>query len=192
MLFIYVQNTHSTDLLSTPKSGKIGKKAKTFTNMPQDKAEPTTSARRARNGVHNGEMQPRLNGDLLTSSLLAFLRRWNAYGYQLVQELGKAGLPGFDSTTVYRTLRQLEKAGLVSSFWDTSESGPARRRYSLTSAGETFLDLWYDMFGKYQKVLQSAWSSLDNSNRTSLAEDEEAVTQEKPRSRRRPNASTER
>jgi poly-beta-hydroxybutyrate-responsive repressor len=105
---------------------------------------------------------PRLTGDLLSSSLLAYLRRWNAYGYQLVQELGKAGLPNFDSTTVYRTLRQLEKAGLVSSFWDTSESGPARRMYSLTKAGETFLDLWIDIFGRYQKVLQSALDSLDN------------------------------
>jgi poly-beta-hydroxybutyrate-responsive repressor len=111
--------------------------------------------------------EPRLTGDLLASSLLAFLRRWNAYGYQLVQELSKSGLPGFDSTTVYRTLRQLERAGLVSSFWDTSESGPARRRYSLTRSGEAFLDMWYDVFGRYQKILQSAWDSLDNSERTS-------------------------
>ena len=110
--------------------------------------------------------QPRLTGDLLSSSLLAYLRRWNAYGYQLVQELGKSGLASFDSTTVYRTLRQLEKAGLVSSFWDTSESGPARRMYSLTTAGETFLDLWLDLFGRYQKVLHSALDSLDNFDRT--------------------------
>lgn len=119
-------------------------------------------------------MEPRLTGDLLSSSLLAFLRRSNAYGYALVQQLSEAGLPGFDSTTVYRTLRQLEKAGLVSSFWDTSESGPARRRYSLTAAGETFLNLWYDIFGKYQKVLQSAWESLDNRNTDETAPSEGA------------------
>jgi len=109
--------------------------------------------------------QPRLTGDMLTSSILAFLRRWNAYGYQLVQELAKTGLPAFDSTTVYRTLRQLERAGLVSSFWDTSESGPARRRYALTAAGETFLDLWMDVFGRYQKILQTALNPFDNSER---------------------------
>lgn len=123
--------------------------------------EKTRTSSTRRNGRGAG-MEPRLTGDLLSSSLLAFLRRSNAYGYALVQELSKAGLPGFDSTTVYRTLRQLEKAGLVSSFWDTSESGPARRRYSLTTGGETFLSLWYDIFGKYQKVLQSAWESLEN------------------------------
>lgn len=108
---------------------------------------------------------PRLHGDLLSSSLLAYLRRWNAYGYQLVQELSKAGLASFDSTTVYRTLRQLERAGLVSSFWDVSESGPARRMYALTKAGEAVLDVWLDLFGRYQKVLHSALDSLENLNR---------------------------
>jgi len=107
-------------------------------------------------------LSPRLHGDLLSSSLLAFLRRWNAYGYQLVQELGKSGLAQFDSTTVYRTLRQLERAGLVSSFWDMSESGPARRMYALTKAGEAFLDVWMEMFTRYQKVLNSALEKLDN------------------------------
>ncbi len=159
-----------------------------------DTEEKTTTPRRSRNGRGNGEtMTPRLTGDLLTSSLLSFLRQWNAYGYQLVQELSKAGLPGFDSTTVYRTLRQLERAGLVSSFWDTSESGPARRRYSLTKAGETFLDLWYEMFGRYQKVLQSAWNSLDNSNRTSQKPDPEVAADDEDRPvKRGRNGSTKR
>jgi poly-beta-hydroxybutyrate-responsive repressor len=127
----------------------------------QETSEPI-SRKSGRSEEGKGAFQPRLTGDLLSSSLLAFLRRWNAYGYQLVQELAKAGVPHFDSTTVYRTLRQLERAGLVSSFWDTSESGPARRMYSLTKAGEAFLDLWLDIFGRYQKILHSALDSLDN------------------------------
>lgn len=106
--------------------------------------------------------RPRLHGDLLASSLLAFLRNWPAYGYQLVRELSKAGLPAFDSATVYRTLRQLERSGLVSSFWDTSQSGPARRMYSLTKAGEAFLNLWLDVLSHYQSILQSALSSYEN------------------------------
>jgi len=100
--------------------------------------------------------RPRLQGHLLSSTLLAYLRNWNAYGYQLVQELAKAGLPAFDSATVYRTLRQLERAGLVSSFWDTSSSGPARRMYTLTKAGEGVLSLWVDVLSHYQSVLQRA------------------------------------
>ena len=154
----------------------------------------------SKSGNHNGRkpdrdsadapLQPRMTGDLLSSSLLALLRRWNAYGYQLVRELGKSGLAGFDATTVYRTLRQLERAGLVSSFWDTSESGPARRMYSLTKAGQAFLDLWLDLFGRYQKILHCALDSLDNLGRSP---DNEAKTPpagtaragERPSSRRR-------
>ncbi|HEY8171944.1 MAG TPA: helix-turn-helix transcriptional regulator, partial [Dehalococcoidia bacterium] len=58
-------------------------------------------------------------------------------------------------------LRQLERTGLVSSFWDTSESGPARRMYSLTKAGDLFLSGWIDVLGKYQAVFQKTIEDLD-------------------------------
>ena len=103
----------------------------------------------------------RMHGDLLTTTLLAMLRNWNAYGYQLAQQLAEAGLPAFDSGTVYRTLRQLERAGFVSSFWDTSESGPARRVYSLTKTGDIFLSSWIDVLGRYQAVLQKTIEGLE-------------------------------
>ncbi len=102
------------------------------------------------------DVKPRLHGELLSTSLLAFLKGWNAYGYQLAQKLAAAGLPESDSGTVYRTLRQLEKSGMVSSFWDTSESGPARRMYTLTKAGELFLSGWIDVLQNYQKILNGA------------------------------------
>lgn len=104
--------------------------------------------------------KPRLHGELLSTSLLAFLKNWNAYGYQLSQRLAEAGMPDFDSGTVYRTLRQLEKTGMVSSFWDTSESGPARRMYSLTKAGELFLSGWIETLQNYQAILQTALSGI--------------------------------
>jgi poly-beta-hydroxybutyrate-responsive repressor len=101
--------------------------------------------------------EPRLHGDLLTTSLLAMLRGWNAYGYQLAQRMKARGLPAFDQGTVYRTLRQLEKSGFVSSFWDTSESGPARRMYSLTAAGDLFLTGWLQALDRYQTFLRTLW-----------------------------------
>ena len=108
----------------------------------------------------DAEPKQRLHGELLSTSLLAFLKNWNAYGYQLSQRLAEAGMPEFDSGTVYRTLRQLEKTGMVSSFWDTSESGPARRMYSLTKAGELFLTGWINTLQNYQTILQTALSGL--------------------------------
>jgi len=143
------------------------------------------STRRTKANENGAGPAPRLTGDLLSSSLLAYLRQWNAYGYQLVQELGKAGMENFDSTTVYRTLRNLEKTGLVSSFWDTSKSGPARRMYAITKAGETFLDLFLDVFTRYQKILQSALHSLDNFD--SSADHEASGSQTRAPARRRKN-----
>jgi PadR family transcriptional regulator, regulatory protein PadR len=106
------------------------------------------------------DVKPRLHGELLSTSLLAFLKNWNAYGYQLSQRLTEAGMPEFDSGTVYRTLRQLEKTGMVSSFWDTSENGPARRMYSLTRAGDLFLSGWVEVLQNYQSILQKALTDL--------------------------------
>lgn len=103
----------------------------------------------------------RLHGDMLTTTLLAFLKNWNAYGYQLTQRLAESGMPACDSGTVYRQLRQLEKSGFVSSFWDTSENGPARRMYSLTQAGDIFLNGWIEALQNYQKVLQQALVNFD-------------------------------
>ncbi len=104
-----------------------------------------------------GGATPRLHGDLLTTSLLALLRGWSGYGYQLSQRLKECGMPVFDQGTVYRTLRKLEESGLVASFWDTSASGPARRMYSLTQAGEIFLNGWLDALDRYQRFLATLW-----------------------------------
>jgi PadR family transcriptional regulator PadR len=128
--------------------------------------------------------RPRLHGDLLASSLLAFLRAWPAYGYQLVRELNNTGLPAFDSATVYRTLRQLERSGFVSSFWDTSESGPARRMYSLTKAGDTFLNLWLDVLSHYQNILQSALNSYENLHKRGKSGGDRPAKHEPKRSRK--------
>jgi poly-beta-hydroxybutyrate-responsive repressor len=125
----------------------------------------------------------RLHGDLLTTTLLAFLRNWNAYGYQLAQKLAEAGLPAFDSGTVYRTLRQLERAGFVSSFWDTSESGPARRMYSLTRAGEIFLSGWIDVLGKYQAVLRETLAGMEGLDADATSSDDAAEPADAKQSR---------
>jgi PadR family transcriptional regulator PadR len=108
----------------------------------------------------------RLHGELLATSLLAFLKSCDAYGYELTQRLSEAGLPPFDSAAVYRTLRQLESTGLVSSLWDTSASGPARRVYSLTAAGEVFLKSWLGVMDAYRSVLDQALRGM-SAGRTS-------------------------
>jgi poly-beta-hydroxybutyrate-responsive repressor len=63
------------------------------------------------------------------------------------------GLGLVDPATVYRTLRQLEREGLISSVWDSASSGPARRTYTLTDAGEEYLRVWAGQLEQYQHIL---------------------------------------
>ncbi|MFB6469237.1 poly-beta-hydroxybutyrate-responsive repressor [Cytobacillus sp. Hz8] len=85
--------------------------------------------------------------------LLLMLKDWNAHGYELMQKLIQFGFSSIDQGNVYRILRQLEKDQLVTSEWNTSTDGPAKRIYSITNAGVDYLQVWADSLGQYQKML---------------------------------------
>ena len=87
--------------------------------------------------------------------ILLMLRGWNSYGYELMEKMSTFGLNAMNPGTFYRTLRQMEKDGIVSSSWDTSETGPARRVYSITDAGEAYLKLWTESLNQYQKMMST-------------------------------------
>lgn len=91
--------------------------------------------------------------NLMVPFLLLSLRGWNVHGYELIQQLIKFGFPSIDQGNVYRTLRQLEKDNMVKSEWDTSAGGPAKRIYSLTDAGEQYLNSWASSLEQYQSML---------------------------------------
>jgi poly-beta-hydroxybutyrate-responsive repressor len=95
----------------------------------------------------------RMPKNFLASWLLLLLRNWSAHGYQLIQTLTAMGLGLVDPATVYRTLRQLEQEGYITSVWDPKASGPARRMYTLTEAGEAYLNVWARQLEQYQSVL---------------------------------------
>jgi len=85
-------------------------------------------------GGVRGFLQPRL--------VLLLLEK-PAHGYELLERLPQHGeMPGADPGLLYRTLRQLEGEGLLSSSWDTEGQGPARRLYEVTPEGVDFLHAW--------------------------------------------------
>ena len=67
-----------------------------------------------------------------------------AHGYAITGELEAIGITGgdVDIGQVYRTLRDLEQAGHVTSSWSSEPTGPQRREYELTEAGYAALDEW--------------------------------------------------
>ena len=62
----------------------------------------------------------------LVPILLLMLRQWSSYGYELMEKMSAFGMYEINPGAFYRTLRQMEKDGIVSSSWSTSEAGPAR------------------------------------------------------------------
>jgi PadR family transcriptional regulator, regulatory protein PadR len=91
----------------------------------------------------------------LVPVVLLMLRQWSSYGYELMEKMAAFGLTAMNAGTFYRTLRQMEKDGMVSSSWDTSEAGPARRVYSITEAGEAYLKFWAESLNQYQKMMDN-------------------------------------
>ncbi|MEW9050231.1 MAG: poly-beta-hydroxybutyrate-responsive repressor [Neobacillus sp.] len=85
--------------------------------------------------------------------ILLLLSRMSLHGYELSQKLQAFGFKSIDQGNLYRLLRQLEKDELVSSEWDTNGSGPAKRRYSITKAGITYLKGYANQLESYQSML---------------------------------------
>ena len=76
--------------------------------------------------------------------MLAMLARGDTYGYAILGRLEemRVSTGPLDVGLVYRTLRDLERDGLVSSSWAEESAGPKRRAYELTVAGRDALDDW--------------------------------------------------
>jgi len=66
------------------------------------------------------------------------------HGYAIIGLLEAMGITAgaVDVGQVYRTLRDLEDAGQVTSVWSNESAGPQRRDYRLTEAGYAALDEW--------------------------------------------------
>jgi len=99
--------------------------------------EPKKTQRRPQQGKKDRFMQP---------SILMGLYAKPSYGYELIQNIQRFGFveglapPGM----IYRHLRQMEEAGLVSSQWETVGVGPAKRIYQLTDDGKQMLGIWIE------------------------------------------------
>jgi PadR family transcriptional regulator PadR len=76
--------------------------------------------------------------------VLVLLAGGRAHGYSVTAQLEEMGITGgpVDIGQVYRTLRDLEAAGQVTSSWSNEPVGPQRRDYELTQEGYAAIDAW--------------------------------------------------
>jgi PadR family transcriptional regulator PadR len=77
---------------------------------------------------------------LVELCVLAALRDAEAYGYAIVERLGRVAGLELTESTVYPLLARLARDGLVRVRTAPSPCGPPRRYYRLTAAGRQRLD----------------------------------------------------
>jgi poly-beta-hydroxybutyrate-responsive repressor len=76
----------------------------------------------------------------LKPCLLLLLAEGPSHGYELLEQVRRLGIKGAEPGGLYRYLRAMEKEDIVSSWWEPSQAGPARRTYVLTESGRAALD----------------------------------------------------
>ncbi|MBC5811210.1 MAG: helix-turn-helix transcriptional regulator [Candidatus Eremiobacteraeota bacterium] len=94
----------------------------------------------------------------LMAWLLVMLKDINLHGYEIMRALKDNFAVVSDPGTVYRALRQLERDGYITSWWDPKEQGPARRMYTLTDTGSDALKMWSSALEQYRTNLDAFFS----------------------------------
>ena len=80
-------------------------------------------------------VQVQLKRGVLELCVLALLSRGDAYAYEIASRLAK----GIDmgEGTIYPLMRRMQSDGLVDTYLVESPSGPPRKYYKLTAAGQS-------------------------------------------------------
>ena len=112
--------------------------------MSKASIETTSDEVDSRGAIHRGWMPLTGRRRWIEPFVLAMLARGDTYGYAILGRLEEMHVSNgpLDVGLVYRTLRDLERDGLVSSSWAPESAGPRRRAYELTAAGLGALDDW--------------------------------------------------
>ena len=91
--------------------------------------------------------------------VLSVLGTGDMYGYQMIEELARRSDDTFTlkAGTLYPMLHDLEKAGLITAYEKTADTGRVRKYYSITKAGRAELSAktreWREFSRALDKVL---------------------------------------
>jgi PadR family transcriptional regulator PadR len=95
-----------------------------------------------------------LRKGVIESCILGLLSREPMYGWQLSEPLITSGMIA-SIGTLYPVLSRLRAQGLVSSYDQTSDTGPVRKYYRLTDAGMRQLEAFREQWGPFTRTVQN-------------------------------------
>jgi PadR family transcriptional regulator PadR len=85
--------------------------------------------------------------------VLALLRERERYGFELVRILANRGGLVTSEGTMYPLLSRLRRDGLVETTWRESATGPPRRYYFLTQAGQASLTWFVSEWARFRSAI---------------------------------------
>lgn len=114
----------------------------------------------------DGTRRGRGQGAQLEPLVLAALARADAHGYDIVRDIETltGGAVSADLGGVYRVLRRLDEAGMVTSAWAEGDAGPARREYRLTDEGGRLLEHWISHLEERRRTLDVLIDAVRNAS----------------------------
>ncbi len=104
---------------------------------------------------------PALPKNFLRPCLLLLLAEGPSHGYELLEHVRRMGIKGAEPGGLYRYLRAMEKEEMVSSWWEPSQAGPARRTYVLTEQGRKGLNESVQSLREVREILVSLLDRYD-------------------------------
>lgn len=87
--------------------------------------------------------------------VMALLRDEERYGFDLVRALSQADGLVMSEGTIYPLLSRLRRENLVTTTWHESETGPPRRYYQLTEAGDVALANFTKEWSRFRDAVDS-------------------------------------
>ncbi|MBV6645333.1 MAG: PadR family transcriptional regulator [Cyclobacteriaceae bacterium] len=104
--------------------------------------------------IENTQVQMRKG--ILEFCILHIISRGEVYASDMLEELTSAKIMVVEGT-IYPLLTRLRKSGLVDYKWVESNSGPPRKYFTLTEAGQGFLEglniTWDELVSSTQKII---------------------------------------
>ena len=92
--------------------------------------------------------------------ILAVLSGGPRHGYAIAREIERLSADALKvgEGALYPALRALERDGMVESAWETQPSGPARRVYTLTEAGQSKLTASRKSWNRFSQAVNAVLS----------------------------------
>ena len=112
----------------------------------------------------------------LEACLLQLLSQGTGHGYVLMEQLQQFGIStdALNISTLYRTLRHMEKEGCLESEWEEGGPGPKRRIYLISEKGKKELEIRIRMMKARKSGIDRLINAYDRAQ-------EQAVQTDRPR-----------